>query len=140
MRITAALSTSPNAILILDRPDIALLTTNTKPSALLTTIYTWRAHAHATIISLSADIIPEDSSAATSPLLVEQQRVVLSLTHQANVVVSTKRLDSGTAKDVAGVVRITPRTGELVEREVLFCVESGSGRGASVWERGGLRV
>ena len=52
---------------------------------------------------------------------------------------ATKLLDSGTAKDVSGVVRITSRNSDVEEREVLYAMDAGKIGAVDVWERGGLR-
>ncbi len=61
----------------------------------------------------------------------------MGLTHQASVVVGLRGLDTGVARDVSGVLRIT-RGGddgdEVEEKEVLYYV-SGDGS-VKVFERG----
>jgi elongator complex protein 6 len=70
--------------------------------------------------------------------------LVLSLAHQADFTMSLRLLDSGTARDVSGVVRVTPGdqapNGEQgsqkreEERELLYFV--GGDGGVRVFERG----
>lgn len=68
----------------------------------------------------------------------EHAALVLSALHEAEIVLSLRLLDTGTAKDVSGVVRITRGGGEeqraVEEREYLYHV-LGDG-GVRVFERG----
>lgn len=69
----------------------------------------------------------------------EHAALVLSLAHEAEAVLSLRLLDTGTAKDVNGVVRIT-RGGAasldraIEEHEYLYHV--GGDGGVKVFERG----
>jgi elongator complex protein 6 len=66
------------------------------------------------------------------------------MAHQADLIMSLRLLDSGTARDVSGVVRITAgnQTGEMdqgtqqrvEEKELLYFV--GGDGGVKVFERG----
>jgi elongator complex protein 6 len=142
--LNKALSTVPSTqdvVLILDSPDLSLaLNPSLSASTLQHAILTWRQSVHATIASLPTDfIVPEEHEIySPDPLTLGQQQLLLGLAHQANIVMSTKRLDSGTAKDVSGVVRITSK-GSITDKELLYLVDGGSVKGVEVWERGGLR-
>ena len=62
---------------------------------------------------------------------------MLSQAHEADVVLSLRLLDTGTAKDVSGVVRITHGSGDVgaeEDKEYLYHV-LGDG-GVRVFERG----
>ena len=64
---------------------------------------------------------------------------MLSLAHEAELLLSLRLLDTGTAKDVSGVVRISRGGGEdlgreVEEREYLYHV--GGDGGVRVFERG----
>jgi elongator complex protein 6 len=86
------------------------------------------------------------SLAADEPLVASQTTalerdhaaLVLSAAHGADVVLSLRLLDTGTAKDVSGVVRITRGGADsdraVEEREYLYHV-LGDG-GVRVFERG----
>lgn len=99
-------------------------------------------HVHATVITLSADF-PLIASNQT-PLETNHAALLLNLAHQADFVMSLKLLDSGTARDVSGVLRIT--VGDQAfdedrdlhrkteERELLYFV--GGDGGVRVFERG----
>ncbi|KAF8862591.1 hypothetical protein BDZ45DRAFT_585386 [Acephala macrosclerotiorum] len=97
---------------------------------------------HSTVISLSADL-PLVSSHQT-PLEADHAAFLLSTAHQADFNMSLRLLDSGTARDVSGVLRITvgDRAIEgdgdirkrLEEKELLYFV--GGDGGVKVFERG----
>ncbi|KUI73021.1 hypothetical protein VM1G_08173 [Cytospora mali] len=91
---------------------------------------------HATVITLAAD--DPLLSAQTTALEKEHAALVLSLAHEAEAVLSLRLLDTGTAKDVGGVVRITRGGGSLdtaiEEHEYLYHV--GGDGGVKVFERG----
>ena len=64
----------------------------------------------------------------------------MTLAHQARSIMSVRGLDTGVAKDVSGVLRISKGAGwsadgeDIEERESLYCV--GSDGGVRVFERG----
>ena len=101
----------------------------------------WK-HIHATILTLSADY-PLVTSQQT-PLESDHAALLLSLVHQADFTMSLRLLDSGTARDVSGVVRITigDQATDTVqdiqhrmdEKELLYFV--GGDGGVRVFERG----
>lgn len=68
----------------------------------------------------------------------EHSALVLSAAHEAEMVLSLRLLDTGTAKDVSGVVRITRGGAEpsriVEEKEYLYYV--GGDGGVRVFERG----
>ncbi|KAG5915169.1 hypothetical protein E4U42_000113, partial [Claviceps africana] len=90
---------------------------------------------HATILTVAAD----DAllHAQTTTLEREHAALVLSLAHEACRVMALRLLDTGTASDVSGVVRITGGgrgNGGVPDAEYLYYV---SGDGAvTVFERG----
>ena len=79
-----------------------------------------------------------------TPLETDHSTMLLSLAHQADLIMSLRLLDSGTARDVSGVVRITVGDQEsgagailekkLEERDLLYFV--GGDGGVRVFERG----
>lgn len=99
-------------------------------------------NAHAAIITVSADY-PLVSSHST-PLETDHAAFLLSVAHQADFVMGVRLLDSGTARDVSGVVSITVRERGTVdegnvatvieEKELLYFV--GGDGGVRVFERG----
>ena len=95
---------------------------------------------HATVVTLSADeplISPQSTR-----LEREHAAFALSVAHDARLVLALRMLDTGTAKDVSGVLRITAggqhdeeEAGDDVEeRELLYFV--GGDGAVRVFERG----
>jgi elongator complex protein 6 len=93
------------------------------------------------ILTLSADG-PLVSSQRTA-LESNHAATLLGAAHEADVVMSLRLLDSGTARDVSGVVRITAgnqttsmvRESRKVEEKELLYLVGGDG-GVKVFERG----
>ncbi|KAK4125080.1 hypothetical protein N657DRAFT_352293 [Parathielavia appendiculata] len=91
-----------------------------------------RETTHAAIITLAAD----------DPLIKEQETTLekqhawftLSLAHEADTMLSLRLLDTGAAKDVSGVIRITHKDGRARDHEYLYHV--GGDGGVRVFERG----
>lgn len=78
-----------------------------------------------------------------TPLESDHAALLLGTAHQADFIMSLRLLDTGTARDVSGVLRITAgdRTEEdldiqkrIEERELLYFV--GGDGGVKVFERG----
>ena len=61
---------------------------------------------------------------------------IAGLAHQARFVMGLRLLDTGTAKDISGVLRVTrgPQGDDLEEKELLYFV--GGDGGVRVFERG----
>ncbi|KUJ14391.1 uncharacterized protein LY89DRAFT_137598 [Mollisia scopiformis] len=101
-----------------------------------------REEVHCTIVSLSADL-PLVSNPQT-PLEANHAAFLISTAHQADFTMSLRLLDTGTARDVSGVVRVTvgDRATEedediqrkIEEKELLYFV--GGDGGVKVFERG----
>lgn len=97
---------------------------------------------HSTIVSLSADL-PLVTSHQTL-LEADHAAFLLRIAHQADFTISLRLLDSGTARDVSGVVRVTMGDGaveteedirkRVEEKELLYFV--GGDGGVKVFERG----
>jgi elongator complex protein 6 len=97
---------------------------------------------HSVILALSADY--PLVSANQTPLEKDHAALVLNISHQADFVMSLRLLDTGTARDVSGVLRIT--VGDSIEqagqdiqkriedKELLYFV--GGDGGVKVFERG----
>lgn len=93
---------------------------------------------HSSIVTLSADE-PLISSQATS-LEKDHAALGISLAHDAHLIISLRMLDTGAARDVSGVLRVTPGGGiddsmEVVEERELLYFVAGDG-GVRVFERG----
>ncbi|KAI2619736.1 hypothetical protein GGR54DRAFT_630719 [Hypoxylon sp. NC1633] len=97
-----------------------------------------REKVHSSIITISAD--EPLVSLQTTSLEKEHAALAISLSHDADLMISLRMLDSGTARDVSGVIRATPGGGNnnfdraVEERELLYFV-TGDG-GVRVFERG----
>jgi elongator complex protein 6 len=133
-------------VLLLDSPDLILGTTESDAEAIISATLKLRLRVHAAVIMLRADLFDSEVEPQNpTPMQVQQQQLVLSLAHQANTVFSVRKLDSGLAKDVTGVLRITTANKDVVDddksvpaKEFLYHVHDN--RGAVVWERGSEQV
>ncbi|KAL8675277.1 MAG: hypothetical protein Q9168_000398 [Polycauliona sp. 1 TL-2023] len=140
--INKAEATSTRILLVLDGIDFLLASTAMTASDLLDSTSELREHVHLTIVSASADY--PLIQAQRTPLELGHAALVMSIAHEANVVWGVRALDTGSARDVSGVLRITRgpayeriegSTGEDVEeKELLYCI-AGDG-GVKVFEKG----
>ncbi|KAI0602522.1 hypothetical protein F4775DRAFT_588097 [Biscogniauxia sp. FL1348] len=127
-------------VLVMDQPDLLLAASGDSVlgNTLQGTLLGLREKIHSAIVTLSADE-PLIASQATS-LEKEHAEFVLSLAHDAYLVISLRLLDTGTARDVSGVLRATPggqsydSSRNVDERELLYFV-GGDGT-VRVFERG----
>ncbi|KAL9006129.1 MAG: hypothetical protein Q9188_001098 [Gyalolechia gomerana] len=128
-------STNTKALLILDGIDFLLAATDFTLDELLDTIWALRDHVHATIISASADF--PLIQAHNTPLELHHAAFVLSIAHQARAIWGVRELDTGSARDVSGVLRITRGPAveeqddvqfvEVEEKELLYHVAGDGG-------------
>ncbi|KAK3396109.1 hypothetical protein B0T20DRAFT_357474 [Sordaria brevicollis] len=129
-------------VLVMDQLDFLVAATSdgngpSVSSALRDLLLDLREKSHATILTLSAD----DPLIASQTTTLEKDHAsfVLSLAHEAEMILSLRLLDTGIAKDVSGVIRIT-RGGDsgserqMEEKEYLYHV--GGDGGVRVFERG----
>ncbi|ETS84879.1 hypothetical protein PFICI_02904 [Pestalotiopsis fici W106-1] len=129
---------SSNIVLVLDNPDLLIAAAGNTISGegLRQTLLHLRESVSSTVITLSAD--EPLISAQTTSLEKNHASFALSMAHEAEMLVTLRLLDTGTAKDVSGVLRVTPggdATGFVSEqRELLYFV--GSDGGVRVFERG----
>ncbi|KAI6325247.1 hypothetical protein MCOR29_003860 [Pyricularia oryzae] len=134
-------ATSQKVMLIVDQPDLLLAATGATVSGLHDMILELREHVHATVITLSSDE-PLVGLQQQTTLEREHASLALSLAHEADVLLALRLLDTGTANDVSGVVRITRGGGSgcgngrapVEEHEYLYQV--GGDGGVKVFERG----
>ncbi|KAF2805226.1 uncharacterized protein BDZ99DRAFT_574825 [Mytilinidion resinicola] len=146
-------------ILILDHPDLLLATgaTSTPPSPSQTTqhstpdtstaveplramLHTLCQHVHAAVVSLVADAPLANGGGGgggggSTPLETNHAALLAGLAHVADLVLSVRLLDTGFARDVSGVVRVSGAAGEGAGREVLYYV--GKDGVVKAFERGG---
>ncbi|KAG8415494.1 hypothetical protein J3458_009335 [Metarhizium acridum] len=125
-------------VLVVDGMDAWLAMGGVGALGAVNVLNSWRERVHATVVAISAD----------DPLLHVQNTTLekdhaafaLSLAHEARIVMALRLLDTGTARDVSGVVRVTGggKTDEdeagKGEGEFLYFV-AGDG-GVKVFERG----
>lgn len=134
-------ATSQKVMLIVDQPDLLLAATGATVSGLHDMMLELREHVHATVITLSSDE-PLVGLQQQTTLEREHASLTLSLAHEADVLLALRLLDTGTANDVSGVVRITRGGGSgggngrapVEEHEYLYQV--GGDGGVKVFERG----
>ncbi|KAI0972020.1 hypothetical protein F4678DRAFT_66612 [Xylaria arbuscula] len=134
------LNPGTQTVLVIDQPDILLATAGDTMSGqgLRSTILGLREKIHSCIVTVFTD---EPLIAAQSTSLEkEHSSLAISLAHDAHLVMSLRILETGTAKDVSGVLRVTPGgdeeiAGTLVEdRELLYFI--GGDGSVRVFERG----
>ncbi|KAI9645253.1 hypothetical protein NHQ30_005988 [Ciborinia camelliae] len=147
-----SLSSSPSnskVMLIIDNPDF-LLASSPSPTItqdLTSSLLNLREKVHATILTLSIDtpLLSSPSSSSSShtqtPLETKSATFALGQAHQSDLILGVRLLDTGAARDVSGVLRVTRggnhEEGEghgVEEKELLYFV--GGDGGVKVFERG----
>jgi len=89
---------------------------------------------HSTLLTLSADV-PLVATQVTT-LEREHASLVLSSAHEADMVLALRMLDTGTARDVSGVVRITGPGAEGLGGATEYLYHVVADGGVKVFERG----
>ncbi|KAG6103519.1 hypothetical protein E4U31_002754 [Claviceps sp. LM219 group G6] len=133
--IAQATSRGGRVVLILDQMDAWLAMAEAREVEVMDLLLSLREKVHSTIVTVSAD--DPLLHAQTTTLEKEHAAFALSLAHEAYRVMALRLLDTGTALDVSGVVRITgggKGNGGMPDAEYLYYV-SGDG-GVKVFERG----
>ncbi|KAH7304917.1 hypothetical protein B0I35DRAFT_145292 [Stachybotrys elegans] len=128
--------TASKKILIIDQLDVLLAASGDDLTsiAVQNLVLLLREHAHAVVLTLAADQPLVQAQATT--LERQHAALLLGLAHQADTVLALRRLDTGSARDVSGVVRITAG-GEAAEdddKEYLYHVAADGN--VKVFERG----
>ncbi|KAI7366299.1 hypothetical protein KC354_g4232 [Hortaea werneckii] len=119
-------STRP-VILVLDNPDVLIALGLADAQDLSTTLLKLRRMVHATIVTCAADTpilaaaaavaaSPAGGEGVPTPLEAESAAFAVQQGHSAEFVVSARELETGAAKDVSGVLRVT-RGGAAFARE-----------------------
>ncbi|KAI1001692.1 hypothetical protein K3495_g6508 [Podosphaera aphanis] len=127
-------------LLVVDGVDVLLAAEESLTAATLAgSLMELREDVYGTVLALAADA-PLVTSLQT-PLEREHAAFLLSMMHQADVVMSLRMLDTGTARDVTGVIRITIGDGYmdasehgLEDKELLYFV--GGDGSVKMFERG----
>jgi elongator complex protein 6 len=126
---------STETVLILEHPGVLLGTTSLTADDLVSALYAVRSKVYSTVVMLQSDIfVPTQRESEGSPLQLEQQQLLISCAHQADYVVSVRKLDTGLAKDISGVVRITSNGLKRSGKEYLYRVDTNLS--AKAWDRG----
>ncbi|KAF9699190.1 hypothetical protein EKO04_002949 [Ascochyta lentis] len=112
--LTTAISSLTSApqrktLLILDTPDLPLALTSTSPSAFTSLILQFHNTPTVSHIltHLHADTPLLTPSAPPQPLETAQYNFLTKVAHMSRRVIGTRVLDTGVARDVSGVVRVT---------------------------------
>ncbi|KAF7548077.1 hypothetical protein G7Z17_g7284 [Cylindrodendrum hubeiense] len=122
-------------VLVVDQLDALLAITDetTTSITIQNLLLSLRSLVHSTLATLSADTPLVGAQATT--LEREHASLVLSTAHAADAVLALRMLDTGTARDVSGVVRLTgPAVDGGEPAEFLYHVAADGG--VRVFERG----
>ncbi|KAK6341897.1 hypothetical protein TWF730_001383 [Orbilia blumenaviensis] len=97
-------------------------------------IYDLREISSTTTILLPSDSVLIHTSPTSTPLELSHANLVISLGHTADAILSLRLLDTGVAKDISGVLRVTRGAGNLagttagvVEEKEMLYYESDAG-------------
>ncbi|KAF1934275.1 uncharacterized protein M421DRAFT_51128 [Didymella exigua CBS 183.55] len=130
----SALTTTRRTLLILDSPDAYLALSSTPTSSfvsLLLQLHTLPGVSHI-LTHLHADTPLLSPSAPAQPLEISQFNLLTKIAHMSARLIGTRVLDTGVARDVSGVVRVTEqRTGwqDLGLEEEGTSTEDDAGKG-----------
>ncbi|KAF3188694.1 hypothetical protein TWF106_007192 [Orbilia oligospora] len=96
-------------------------------------VYDLREISSTTTILLPSDSVLLQTSASSTPLELSHANLVISLGHTADAILSLRLLDTGVAKDISGVLKVTRgagnlgETGGIVEEKEMLYYESDAG-------------
>lgn len=125
-------SAGSKPFLVIENPDVLLSAGGVSSVDLLDLLLDWHELVESTILMVNADSALV--SWAHSRIETEHAAFVITLAHQASSVSSLRMLDTGLAKDVSGVLRITTSDKTISdhwdeskrdEKEVLYLVKDG---------------
>ncbi|OAL56588.1 hypothetical protein IQ07DRAFT_674764 [Pyrenochaeta sp. DS3sAY3a] len=144
---------SRRTLLILDNPDLLLALdpalSPTTLTSLLSTLHTLPPVSHIlTHVQSDTPLLSASAGAAPQPLQLAQHNFLVRCAHMSRRIVGVRVLDTGVARDVSGVVRVTEQSGGWMDlgmgdergseegrgREFLYRV--GGDGGVRVFERG----
>ncbi len=116
------ISKAGKVVLLLDQPDVLLATAAVTSHQLATLVLKLRRRVHATVLTCSADLpllsaTQHDATPSASPLESECASFISQQAHAAHLIFSCRELATGAARDVSGVLRITPGAGADSEDE-----------------------
>lgn len=127
-------TTTRKILLVLDTPDAYLALSSTAPSSfvsLLLTLHATPSISHI-LTHIHADTPLISPSAPAQPLEISQFNLLTKIAHMSTRIIGTRVLDTGVARDVSGVVRVTEqRTGwqDLGLEDDSSLKEDDSGKG-----------
>ncbi|KAF2773886.1 hypothetical protein EJ03DRAFT_263914 [Teratosphaeria nubilosa] len=133
--------------LVIDSPDILLALNLATALDLDVLLLKLRKLAHSALVACCADLpfmaaATQGQDVRATPIETETASFVVKLAHNARFVMGLRELDTGAAKDVSGVLRITRGAAayeseeEVKEMEALYLV--GRDGSAKVYERGAV--
>jgi len=131
---TAPDENGKSVVLVLENPDVLLAAGGVAAMELVTEILDWHQLVFATAILVNADSALVSRNSCR--LEKENAAFVTTLAHQASNVTSLRMLDTGLAKDVSGVMRVTG-SGAGGDREVLYHIKDSN---VEVFNRGQMRA
>lgn len=142
-------SNTPRTILFLDSPDALLATGATTAQQLNDFVFKLRSVVYSAVLTCCADLpllsaATQSTGTNLSPVEVESARFTAQQAHNARFVMSVRELETGAARDVSGVLRITRSScsydlddaeePEVREMEALYLVQRDGN--VKVFERG----
>ena len=128
----SGLASTGQTLLVLDLPDIMLATGASTAIELNQLLLKLRSQAHAMILSCSSPLPAHASEMVPTPIEAEHAAFVVHQAHLARCVMSVRELQTGAARDVSGVLRVTRGGaiydadevyGEIKEMEALYLVQ-----------------
>ena len=128
----SGLANNSKIVLVLDVPDILLATGATTTIELNQLLLKLRSQAHAMVLSCSAPLPTHASDMVATPIEAEHSAFVTHQAHLARFVMSVRELQTGAARDVSGVLRVTRGAsvydadevdGEIKEMEAIYLVQ-----------------
>ncbi|PLB39246.1 uncharacterized protein BDW47DRAFT_14034 [Aspergillus candidus] len=136
----------PEILLIVDQPDLLLAATGPAKGIGATEMGEWimglQQNVHATVLALSADSplihnAAESAHQPSTPLEMESAAFAIGSAHRAQMVLQLRTLETGAARDVSGVLRVSKggawgqvdagAEDKWEEREVLYFVQRDGG-------------
>ncbi|KAJ5162169.1 hypothetical protein N7492_007561 [Penicillium capsulatum] len=142
-QLKSSLEGGEDLLLIIDQPDLLLAATGPEFGIGATEMAEWvtglQENAYATVLTLAADspLIHNASASGhqmATPVETEHAAFAIGLAHRARAVMQLRTLETGAARDVSGVLRIS-RGGDwsmktedsLEERELLYYIQRDGG-------------
>ncbi|KAK6496396.1 hypothetical protein TWF481_002416 [Arthrobotrys musiformis] len=119
--------------LVVEGLDVLIAAAGIDVRAVEDLVYDLRDISSTTTILLPSDSVLIQTSASSTPLELSHANLVISLAHTADAILSLRLLDTGVAKDISGVLKVTRGAGNLgdtdgiVEEKEMLYYESDAG-------------